>query len=676
MFKILKTNFCIKKDVRKLWKYALICHGLNFLSSEEKWKIAKDNIRYIKIYKRLLINPTESLSKEDKEFKIELEKERPLEDLKFLRSISCENVSSKELNSRNRNINQAKGILYHWFPNWLGWYSSSSSSINDESYEKIEDDILTALKETIENDTFSKRDAMFANFTFSLSNGSIQLTSEEANREKISLEIDFQNLISFVEIKPKFYSYCVGISLGSVNLNDLRTDSTEFPSLIKPQIQENHKSLYKNFIGLFTKKSIMNEEEEPWFQLQYEKNPAEHKSDYRLTIKSKSLDVVYNEKMFKWLVTFFNQPINEMKTKSNIINEKNVQQPSLKFFKNWKNVLIGQKVNKYNHIWFLCINELFFYHQDYRKKWSFEIDISAPRIICVDNFRDKNSVVLLIDFGRFQLFKNERTYNESIQLGEDPADINSDDELFMTPCSTPPGSKTSRSNSLSTTVTAGVLDNTSFTKFFINSDTGLDNDIYCEIYDKYIINLTDLQIILCKNRECGYACAKASSNFHLLDKFNICIQIERRIINTSDPEYPAIAMSGNLQKIAAHVNEQKINECLKILNNISFGLLSNDLEMSSNNNTSNELHAGDISDTKEDSNTTLFQFEIDNMILEVQSREKSIAELQIIGVKASITRSAGEMNIYMSVHGFLLVDAIQSFGPDFELLIASHRHVE
>lgn len=353
MFKILKTYFCIKKDARKLWKYALICHGLNFLSSEEKWKIAKDNIRYIKIYKRLLINPTENLSKEDKEFKIELEKERLLEDLKFLRSISCENVSSKELNSRNRNINQAKGILYHWFPNWLGWYSSSSSSINDESYEKIEDDILTALKETIENDTFSKRDAMFANFTFSLSNGSIQITSEEINREKVSLELDFQNLISFVEIKPKLYSYCVGISLGSVNLNDLRTDSTEFPSLIKPQIQENHKSLYKNFIGLFTKKSIMTEEDEPWFQLQYEKNPAEHKSDYRLTIKSKSLDVVYNEKMFKWLVSFFNQPINEMKTKSNIINDKNVQQPSLKFFKNWKNVLIGQKVNKYNHILFL-----------------------------------------------------------------------------------------------------------------------------------------------------------------------------------------------------------------------------------------------------------------------------------------------------------------------------------
>lgn len=347
MFKIFKTAFSTKKDPKKLWKYALICHGLNLVSSEEKWKIAKDNIRYIKIYKRLLVNPTENLSKDEKEFKTEFEKERLLEELQFLRTVSCENISAKKLNVRNQA--KAKGILYHWFPNWLGWYASSMSSINDESYEKIEDDILTALKETIENDTFSKRDAMFANFTFALSKGSICLSSKEENSKNVSLELDFQNLISFAEIKPKFSSYCVGISLGSVSLNDMRIDSTEFPYLITPQIQENHKSLYKNFIGLFTKKTIMTDEEEPWFQLQYEKNPAEHKSDYRLTIKSKSLDVVYNEKMFQWLFTFFNKPINEMKIKKYSFNEKNSQQPSVKFFKNWKNVLMGQKVNKYNY---------------------------------------------------------------------------------------------------------------------------------------------------------------------------------------------------------------------------------------------------------------------------------------------------------------------------------------
>lgn len=268
--------------------------------------------------------------------------------------------------------------------------------------------------------------------------------------------------------------------------------------------------------------------------------------------------------------------------------------------------------------------------------------------------------------------------------------MDSDDELFMTPCSTPPGSQISPSESPVTTFTTNTataestaimgLDSSVFSKFVINNDTGLESALYNEIYDKYVINLTDLQVLVCKNRECGYACSKTSSNFHLLDKFNISLQLERRIINTADPEYPSITLFGNLPKIVAHINEQKITECLRILNPIKFDIfksiehaeksLSNDID-------SNDISsAEDTNELVEDSKTTIFQFVIGQMILEVQSREKSIAELQIIGAKAGITKKTGEININMSVHGFLLVDAIQSFGPDFELLFASHRHVE
>lgn len=71
----------------------------------------------------------------------------------------------------------------------------------------------------------------------------------------------------------------------------------------------------------------------------------------------------------------------------------------------------------------------------------------------------------------------------------------------------------------------------------------------------------------------------------------------------------------------------------------------------------------------------IMQFSVDQMSLEVQSRGRSIAELQVTGVRAGLTQRAHETNVSLSVHGLLLVDAIQSFGPDFELLIASHRHV-
>ncbi|KAI8116294.1 Vacuolar protein sorting-associated protein 13D [Lucilia cuprina] len=649
-FKICRPNSEIGKNAKIWWKYAATCHGFHFRSSDEKWKIAKDNIRYINIYKRLLINPTENISKDDKQFKMEMEKLRCLEELKFLREISCRNVSAKGLIIRNRNLNQGKGILYHWFPNWLGWYGNPTT--NDDNYEKIEDDILIAIKETIENDSFSNRDALFANFTFALSEGRISLMSKQIHKNMIALEMEFENLISFIEIKPKFSSYCVGISLGSVCLNDKLTDMTEFPYIIRPQTQDNQKSLYSNFIGFFTKKDIIDGDE-PWFQLQYEKSPAEHKSDYRLTINSKSLDVVYNENTFKWLLCFFTRPINDLKVNMYIISEKDPNESRLKFFKNWKNVLMGQK--------------------DYRKNWSFEIDISAPRIICVDNFKDKNSSVFVIDFGRFQLFKNERN-TDSISLFKNNQDGESEDELFMTPCSTPPGSKVSPSDSPTTIPSIGH-ETSHISKFIINKDTGLENTMYSEMYDKYIINLTDLQVLVCKNRECAYACSKTSSNFHLLDKFNISIQLERRIVNTTDPEFPAITLFGNLHKIVAHVNEQKISESLRILNQITLEICEPN-KNSDVNEPFDEINFDDNNEIKENANTTIFQFVIGQMILDVQSREKSIAELQIIGAKAGITKKSGEISINMSVHGFLLVDAIQSFGHDFELLIASHRHVE
>lgn len=63
------------------------------------------------------------------------------------------------------------------------------------------------------------------------------------------------------------------------------------------------------------------------------------------------------------------------------------------------------------------------------------------------------------------------------------------------------------------------------------------------------------------------------------------------------------------------------------------------------------------------------------MRLQVQSRGRSIAELQVSGVKAFFTKRPVDTSLSLSVHSLLLVDALQTFGPDFELLLASHKHV-
>lgn len=60
---------------------------------------------------------------------------------------------------------------------------------------------------------------------------------------------------------------------------------------------------------------------------------------------------------------------------------------------------------------------------------------------------------------------------------------------------------------------------------------------------------------------------------------------------------------------------------------------------------------------------------------QVQSRGRSIAEVQVCGVKAAATSRPRDLSLSLSVHSLLLVDALQTYGPDFELLVASHKHV-
>ena len=54
---------------------------------------------------------------------------------------------------------------------------------------------------------------------------------------------------------------------------------------------------------------------------------------------------------------------------------------------------------------------------------------------------------------------------------------------------------------------------------------------------------------------------------------------------------------------------------------------------------------------------------------------RSIAEVQVCGVKAAATARPRDLSLSLSVHSLLLVDALQTYGPDFELLVASHKHV-
>lgn len=61
-----------------------------------------------------------------------------------------------------------------------------------------------------------------------------------------------------------------------------------------------------------------------------------------------------------------------------------------------------------------------------------ELDISAPQILFAEELCERDASVLVVDFGRLRLTNAPPT-----GVASPPAD---DEEMFMTPCSTPPAS--------------------------------------------------------------------------------------------------------------------------------------------------------------------------------------------------------------------------------------------
>ena len=55
-----------------------------------------------------------------------------------------------------------------------------------------------------------------------------------------------------------------------------------------------------------------------------------------------------------------------------------------------------------------------------------------------------------------------------------------------------------------------------------------------------------------------YSHAKGTSKLHVIDKFSITLQLERRLLYTLDPAWPKATLWGTLPSLVLHVSEKKV----------------------------------------------------------------------------------------------------------------------
>ncbi|XP_015598611.1 vacuolar protein sorting-associated protein 13D isoform X2 [Cephus cinctus] len=613
----------VREAPKEWWKYAARYHiGLDTLKPRCTWedvlRRARENVAYVEACAKLLGTPTTILPSDTKQLKDIVEQERSYDELRVLRDIAMTKVrppKTMETNSNNVSSPQARGMLVQWFPQWWGWYSKTPNS-NQSQSSPFDGELLDALADTMDDDTLLRRDTVFGQFNFALSRGAISLCSAE----KTVMELRFEKVNLSYESRPRSGSHKFSVSLGALYLHDFLTQNSSFPVLVQPQSMSSSTGSSSRLRG---SSDILTSQLSTLFELVYEKRPLHLSMDHSLRVHSRSLDVVYNPVAIRWLIDFICEPHRHAANQKLQAMKRRTRR---QIMKNWEQILEGDFV--------------------YRSSWDLQFDISAPQILLVEKFTDAGAAVVVVDFGRLHLSNNK---DEVILKAGSPTASDDDDERYETPCSTPPGSQESGSLQEIQALSEAAL--------------------HQRLYDQYTIDLADLQVLVGKVRDnWKHARTRGMSNLHVLERFNISLQIERRIITTTDPQFPSVTVSGNLPRLVVHVNEQKV-EAIRSMWNLLAGSMGS-VEVNEPGSPKKEE-----SIERPSGCPMMIQFIIDQMTFELQSRGRSVAELQVSGVRASLSKRPADLSASLSVHGLLLVDALQEFGPDFELLVASHKHV-
>lgn len=226
-----------------------------------------------------------------------------------------------------------------------------------------------------------------------------------------------------------------------------------------------------------------------------------------------------------------------------------------------------------------------------------------------------------------------------------------------------------------------------------------------KFYEKYSLSFKDMQIMVgrCKDNWKHLQESEVGPT-HVVEKFNVLLQLEQRLRYTSDPQLPGAVLSGTLPDLKVHINFEKmtaLRSCLARLSSpsVSEGDKSQEtgppdpltlrhdkifqredsawrLQGSAKNLTQSvmtlEQHTREV---LVESRLLLAEFNINYMQLGVESDGRYISVLKVFGTNAHFVKRPYDAEVSLTVHGLLLVDTLQTYGSDFDLLVASHKHL-
>ncbi|XP_054435700.1 intermembrane lipid transfer protein VPS13D isoform X2 [Pteronotus mesoamericanus] len=724
-FRKWKPKVAVSENCREWWYFALNAnlHEIREQRKRYTWDFlshrARDAVSYTDKYFSKLKGGL--LSADDKEEMRRIEEEQSFEELKILRELVharfhkqeelAESLREPQFDSPggppgDPETGGGSGMLQYlqsWFPGWGGWAGQQTpdggpgEGLPAGQREQWTPEEILGTEEFFDPtadascmNTYTRRDHVFAKLNLQLQRGTVTLSHRETaapqTEESAFMQLEFSDVKLLAESLPRRNSSLLLVRLGGLFLRDLATEGTMFPLLVFPNPQKEVGRVSQSF-GLQTTSADRSDHypaadpDAPVFEMLYERNPAHSHFERRLDVSTRPLNIIYNPQAIKKVADFFYK--GKVHTSGFGYQSELELRVAEAARRQYNKLKMQTKAEIRQTLDRLLVGDFI----EESKRWTVRLDISAPQVIFPDDFRFRNPVLVVVDLGRMLL---TNTQDEPRTSGDGSASEENQfsDEEYKTPLATPPNTpppETSSSHGQKTPPFAGV-------EF---SEEQLQAHLLSKkMYERYSLSFMDLQIMVGRVKDNWKHVQDIDVGpTHVVEKFNVHLQLERRLIYTSDPKYPGAVLSGNLPDLKIHINEDKISaikNCFTLLTTPDAktsdtqikekifpqedqrGSLQDSVMNLTQSIVTLEQHTREV---LVESQLLLAEFKVNCMQLGVESNGQYISVLKVFGTNAHFVKRPYDAEVSLTVHGLLLVDTMQTYGADFDLLMASHKNL-
>ncbi|KAL2104176.1 hypothetical protein ACEWY4_001044 [Coilia grayii] len=739
LFRKWRPKVPITGNCRLWWMFAINANLSTIREQRRRrnWDFALQRARDAQLYSGLYDQRLKGLplSPEEEDELERVEEEQTLEELQSLRGIVHDRFRKQEeiAESLREPIadpghlsppasipkSGSSGMVQYlqsWFPGWGGWYGDSQGQesrpdgqgmVPDDllpghgSWDILADpdDLFDPLEDSQTLNTFTRRDHLFARLDFLLEKASLTLLHQEktvaVSKESGVIQLEFSGVKIGVESLPRSESSLLSVKLGGLFLRDLTTHGTIFPVLVAPKTDKVVVAINQPFGQTSSTDSApgVDSSAGPVFEMIYERNPIRSKFERRLEVNTSPLNIIYNPQAIKKVADFFYK--GRVHTSGFGYQSELELRVAEAARKQYNKLKMQTKAEIRQTIDQLLVGEFI----ENIKRWTMKLDICAPQVIFPDDFQSGDPMLVVVDLGRILLTNSQEDSKPKMKTAQSGEDDLSDEE-YQTPLATP-------SESPPPEPEAEYKDQLKSPEPSLSSPEAAQ--AYSKnLYEKYSLSFNDLQIMVGRYKDnWKHLQENEVGPTHVVEKFNVLLQLEQRLRYTSDPQLPGAVLSGTLPDLKVHINLEKmtaLRSCLTRLGSTTAeedegdkkgeSLKSPDpltlrhekifqredsnwkLQGSAKNLTQSvmtlEQHTREV---LVESRLLLAEFNINYMQLGVESGGRYISVLKVFGTNAHFVKRPYDAEVSLTVHGLLLVDTLQTYGSDFDLLVASHKHL-